>query len=420
MPRTLATLLLLTALTGAPAATWFVAPTGDDTATGTQDRPWASLQRAQQTVAPGDTVYVRGGTYRLTEAQIARRYQLWADVIWLDKSGTPEQPIRYEAYGDERPVFDLSAVKPANLRVNAFWVTGSWLVLKRLEVVGVQVTIKTHTQSICFASEGSHNRFEQLSMHDGQGIGLYHTKGSDNLFLNCDAYRNHDYTSEDGKGGNADGFGCHPTAGSTGNVFRGCRAWFNSDDGFDCISAREAVTFDHCWAFYNGFGPRFERLADGNGFKAGGWGSTPVAKLPPVIPRHTVQYCLAARNKASGFYANHHLGGDDWFRNTAWRNGADFNLLGRLPDNKTDVPGKGHVLRDNLAYGGRALLVNCAREQCTLEHNLFGVGLTDADFASVDEAQLTAPRQADGSLPVLTFMRPVPGGKAVGFGALGE
>jgi hypothetical protein len=35
----------------------------------------------------------------------------------------------------------------------------------------VQVTITSHTQSICFGNDGSHNTYELLSMHDGQAIG---------------------------------------------------------------------------------------------------------------------------------------------------------------------------------------------------------------------------------------------------------
>ena len=218
------------------------------------------------------------------------------------------------------------------------------------------MTLKGHTQSICFENDGGHNVYERLSMHDGQAIGIYSVRGSDNLFLNCDAYRNHDVTSEDGKGGNVDGFGCHPPEGGTGNVFRGCRAWFNSDDGFDCIGARESVTFENCWAFYNGYSPKFERLADGNGFKAGGYGTTPADRLPRPIPRHTVRFCLAVGNKATGFYANHHPGGSDWFNNTGYRNGTDFNMLGRLADNRTDVDGYGHTLRNNVGYKGRAVI----------------------------------------------------------------
>ena len=84
-------------------------------------------------------------------------------------------------------------------------------------------------------------------MRDGMAIGIYLTNGSDNLFLNCDAYRNYDSYSENGRGSNTDGFGGHPAKGSTGNVFHGCRAWSNSDDGFDLIMAQEAVTLYDCW-----------------------------------------------------------------------------------------------------------------------------------------------------------------------------
>jgi hypothetical protein len=249
------TLVLLIAVGHAhlPAAEFFVAPTGQDTNPGTLEQPFATLQRAEQAVSPGDTVEVRGGTYKMQQAQIGKR-EGYAYITSLDKSGTREKPITYRAYHNERPVFDCSAVTP-ELRIDAFHISGSWLHLQGLEVTGVQVTLKEHTQSVCFENDGSHNIYERLSMHDGQAIGIYSVRGSDNLFLNCDSYNNWDYTSENGRGGNVDGFGCHPTAGSTGNVFRGCRAWFNRDDGYDCINSREAVTFEHCWALYNGWSP---------------------------------------------------------------------------------------------------------------------------------------------------------------------
>ncbi len=394
---------------------YFVSTTGSDDNPGTMERPFATIQRAQGVAAPGDTVSIRGGTYVMKEAQVARKRGIWADVTFLDRSGEPGRRINYWAYRDERPVFDFSNVKPAGLRVNAFYVGGSWLHIKGLEVVGVQVTLKGHTQSICFENEGSHNIYERISMHDGQAIGIYSVKGSDNLFLNCDAYRNHDVTSEDGKGGNVDGFGCHPPKGATGNVFRGCRAWFNSDDGFDCIGAREPVTFENCWAAYNGFSPKFERLADGNGFKAGGYGSTAADKLPRPIPRHVVRGCLAVGNKASGFYANHHPGGIDWINNTGYRNGTDFNMLCRLLDNRTDVNGFGHTLRNNLAYKGRASISRIDPSKCDAKHNSFlpALAIRDEDFVNLDEAELIRPRRADGELPSIDFLRPSPGGAPV-------
>ena len=59
---------LLTALGSAQAATLYIAPTGNDTAAGTHSAPWKSLARAQQAAQPGDTVYLRGGTYAFSGA----------------------------------------------------------------------------------------------------------------------------------------------------------------------------------------------------------------------------------------------------------------------------------------------------------------------------------------------------------------
>jgi hypothetical protein len=399
----------------AGAAEFFVSPNGNDADTGTIDKPFATVQRAQTAVAPGDTVNIRGGLYAMTAAQIARKQRAWAYVTFLDKSGTPKHPITYQAYKDEHPLFDYTAVKPAGLRIDAFYVSGSWLHIKGLEVVGVQVTIKTHTQSICFENDGSNNVYERLSMHDGQAIGIYSVRGSNNLFLNCDAYRNHDFTSENGRGGNVDGFGCHPTKGSTGNVFRGCRSWFNSDDGYDCINSKESVTFENCWAFYNGYSTKFDSLGDGNGFKAGGYGSLPAAQLPDPIPRHTVRFCLAVHNKANGFYSNHHPGGSDWFNNTAYRNGTNFNMLCRLADNHTDVDGFGHKLRNNLSFKSRTDITKLDTSKSDSASNSFDLGLkfTDKDFAGLDELELIQARQPNGDLPIIKLMHLAPENAAI-------
>src|SRR6478609_8437539 len=89
------------------AADFFVAPNGNDGNPGTLANPFASIQRAQQAVAAGDTVYVRGGTYVMRDDQIAKKERIWAYVILLDKSGTPDKRINYVAYQSERPVFDF-------------------------------------------------------------------------------------------------------------------------------------------------------------------------------------------------------------------------------------------------------------------------------------------------------------------------
>ena len=397
------------------AAEFYVAPQGDDAGAGTLAAPFATIQRAQEAVAPGDTVLVRGGTYVMSEAQIARKERIFAYGTLLDKSGRPGKRIQYWAYPGEQPVFDFSGVKPAGYRVHAFRVTGSWLHLKGLEVVGVQVTLTGHTQSICFDNQGSDNVYERMSAHDGMAIGFWIGNGANNLVLNCDAYRNHDTVSENTRGGNTDGFGYHGPKGSVHNVFRGCRAWFNSDDGFDFINSGEVALAENCWAFYNGYSPAFEPLADGNGFKAGGHAGTPVARLPDPIPRHVVRGCVAVRNKANGFYANHHIGGVEFLSNTAYRNRTNFNLLGRERDNRTDVPGYGHRLKNNLGFAGGTEVAQLNAEASDASGNYFSlpVMIATKDFAGLDEADLVKPRQPNGELPEGPFLRLTAGSAAI-------
>ncbi len=415
------TLILAGLFAAAPlsisAAEFHVAPTGSDSNAGTAVSPFGTIQRAEKAASPGDTVLIHGGTYRIAQSQIARLGRGRSQVTYLSKSGSVGKPIRYFAYRDEKPIFDFTDVKPPGSRVTAFQVVGSWIYLKGIAVTGVQVTVTGHTQSICFDNEGSHNIYERLEAHDGQAIGFWIGSGSNNLVLNCDAYRNHDYTSENKRGGNVDGFGFHVPPGSVGNVFRGCRAWFNSDDGFDLINTSEALVIENCWAFYNGFSPEFKSLGDGNGFKLGGYGVNG-GEFPSTIPRHVIRGSLAVRNKASGFYANHQPGGIDMIHNSAYLNGSNFNLLGRNKEHTADVPGYGHVLKNNLGYKGRNEISNVNAAGCVMIANSFDLKLnfSDRDFEGLDQADLVKPRQASGDLPLVPFMKLKSGNPAIDHG----
>lgn len=389
------------------SAEYYVAPAGNDANAGTMDSPVETIKKAQELASSGDTVYIRGGYYIMREEQIAQYYSIWAYVTKLDKDG-----INYLAYPNETPVFNFENIKPENKRIIAFLISGNKIKVKGIEVTAVQVTMQNHTQSECFEIQGNNNTLEQLKLHDGMAIGVYISKGSNNLVLNCDAYRNWDSVSENGKGGNTDGFGCHAPTGNKNNIFRGCRAWFNSDDGFDLISSGEPVLIDHCWAFYNGYSSDFKSRADGNGFKCGGYGGTPFLKLPNPIPRNTIQFSLAVGNKQSGFYSNHHLNGSNWYNNTAYRNNLNYNMLNRKAAEPEvyleDVPGWSHIMSNNLGYKARSVeLAKIDKSACTLKNNYFDLSLTitDSDFISLNETLLTAPRQADGSLPNNDLMK---------------
>ena len=397
------------------ATNYFVATNGDDSNAGTLDKPFATLQKAQSKVVPGDTVYIRGGEYRIREEQMMGGDHLRAYVFEMNKSGTQAKRLCYTGYQDERPIFNLAEVKPEGKRVSVFYVSGSYLHFRNFEIIKTQVTIREHTQSECIYNQGgNHNIYENLAMHDGMAIGFYLVRGSHNLVLNCDAYNNFDPVSENGTGGNVDGFGGHPASASyTGNVFKGCRAWYNSDDGFDLIKAQAAYTIEDCWAFYNGYKPGgFVGAGDGTGFKAGGYGMRSKVKMPNEIPHHVVKNCLAYKNKNKGFYANHHLGGISWFNNTGYQNPSNFCMLNRKSAGEiVDVDGYDHIIRNNLSYKPRAAgkhIVDVNREECTIINNSFlPVDMTvgEDDFVSLDPAQLTLPRKADGSLPDIDFLK---------------
>ena len=392
--------------TGRAASIYYVAPAGADTNPGTSNSPFATITRAQTAATSGDTVYLRGGTYFLDDSHLTYTNSAWAVVNRINKNG-----IHYLAYPGERPVFDFTNVKPPGWRVTAFLVTASDCVFTGFDVVGVQVTIKvgeaSNTQSECFRVDGGNrNRFEQLVMRDGMGIGWYLTRGQSNLVLNCDAYNNRGLDSL--SMGNVDGFGIHGNSTThTGNVLRGCRAWFNSDDGYDLINCHAPAVIENCWAFYNGYFTNFASSGgDANGFKSGGYGVSG-SSYPTPVPRHVTRFSLAVRNRASGFYANHHTGGLDWFSNTAYRNARNFNMLCNLNalGTSNDVPGFDHVMKNNLGYKATVSEVANlgATNDTTFNYLTLPVTVATNDFMSLDESLLTAPRQANGDLPYVAL-----------------
>jgi hypothetical protein len=83
------------------ATTFYVSPTGNDSAAGTLAAPFKSITKAQSVASSGDTVSIRGGTYSgFTIANSDANYNFVHDIT---KSG-----ITYAAYSGETPVFSFS------------------------------------------------------------------------------------------------------------------------------------------------------------------------------------------------------------------------------------------------------------------------------------------------------------------------
>lgn len=414
---TFATLAVLSSATTAHAATFYVAPGGNDSAAGSISAPWQSIAKAQSQAAAGDTIYFRGGRFVYTTAlKACSSMTNTVDAITLDKSGAAGNPIKYWAYPGEIPVFEFSRMKD-NCRIKGFNIVANNLHLKGLEMTGVQQHPENHRnhESWGIWIRGSNNIFEMLNTHHHMGPGLFLKDGANNLVLNVDSHHNYDPMTSNGAGQSADGFGAHVGPNQPGNVFRGCRAWANSDDGFDLIKAESPILIEYSWTWSQGYLPDTRTplpAGNGNGFKIGGFGGGWHANAP----RHTVRFSVAFDNKANGFYANHHPVASDFFNNTSVNNGVDFNMLGVDQNGAPVAVGK---LRNNIAFGGK-LTANV--DGADVANNSWNLpkAVTTADFQSVSTSGWDAPRAADGSLPTLPQLRLASGTALPDIGAFGN
>lgn len=95
-------------------------------------------------------------------------------------------------------------------------------------------------------------------------------------------------------GENADGFGIKN--GAKNITLKYCSSTGNSDDGYDCYTAGNNITFISCKAISNGG----DTDGDGNGFKLG-----PCSYNGVNGGLVTVENCTATNNKGVGFLRNH-------------------------------------------------------------------------------------------------------------------
>ncbi len=263
----------------------YVSPDGMPNGAGTQEHPY-DIYTAVNNVVPGQTIILMEGTYKLESTlKIAR-----------GMDGTEAEPIRMIAdpAAKTRPVLDFQGLCAGIVHGGDYWY-----------FAGFDVTRSQATQK-GFQVSGSYNVLDQIHTYrnGNSGVQISRLSGADttidqwpayNLILNCTSYLNADPGEED-----ADGFAAKLTCGP-GNVFDGCVAYNNADDGWDLYAKVEtgligAVTIRNCVAYNNGYRENGEAgKGNGNGFKMGG---------SSLSGYHVLENSVAFNNLAKGIDSN--------------------------------------------------------------------------------------------------------------------
>lgn len=318
---------VFTAVAGIPihaeAQTIYVSPTAKADGAGTKESP-KGIIAALTSANPGDTFLLAGGTYKLSSR------------MNLSNNGTYKDYITVRAEDDsQRVILDFSAM-PFDSANRGIQLTGDYWHFDTIEVTGAG------DNGMYIA--GNNNIVENCQFYKNRDSGLQLGRGfssdtkitqwpCNNLIKNCTSFYNYD---DETLGENADGFAAKLTVGY-GNVFDGCIAYRNSDDGWDLYAKADSgnigtVIIRNCLSFENGFLPESRTLADntttynttngdGIGFKLGGG----------VMEGDVfLENCLALNNKFHGFSDNSNPGFISMKNCTAINNGINVNADGTV------------------------------------------------------------------------------------------
>lgn len=317
----------------------YVGENGNDANPGTPEAPLATIARAHAFARPGFTIFVLPGTLRYSVTQT------------LSVNGQQGSTVNLYAAPGARPIIDFAGQPRQDTAARGIILNGNFWHVRGLDIRnagdnGMLITGSNNLiENVIFRGNGDTGL--QITTPEAQATD--NSRSSNNLILNCDSFDNFDPANN---GENADGFAAKLRIGP-GNVFRGCRAWNNADDGWDFFASDDVVTIEDSWAFLNGIiAGGGNSAGDGNGFKLGG---EPNGVGQGHAP-HVVRGGAAFDNRTCGFTIN----------------------------NNDEEP----VLSD-CGIGGNDT------DYCGLDCNgEFDVGISGAQA-------ITLPRNTDGSLPSL-------------------
>lgn len=369
---------------------FYVATYGNDNNAGTIDKPFASWTKGIQACKPGQTVYIRGGSYTHSLVPDSNGY---ASIRIRGIHGTSANYIHVQNYPGETVIYNLTGLTVADRMKGVSIKSCSYVQFKGLNFTGATQQSNGYISVGVWAENVNYCIFEGCNFYRNQGSGMYLSGSSEgNVVLNCDFFENYDQRSPSA-GGNADGLNICRIIERNGNervnTVRGCRAWHNSDDGFDFVLNPGYVYVDKCWSFNNGYDQ-----GNGNGFKLGENDGTPETGFQRILTN-----CLSFRNKKPGFSQNESwvrmsLDGCVAYQNGAW---AGFYFGWHNTANRFTNCTSYNNAGSEVAIGSNSVQVNNSWNK--------SVKLTDASFVSLDASTVENPRQADGSLPVTNFLK---------------
>jgi len=416
MKKTLIILLFFLSIS-LNATTYYVATSaggGSDSNPGTFTQPWGSLLHAftSTSVQPGDTVFIRGGIYYIIENGTGIR---------CTRNGTSDNWIVYANYPGEEPIMDFGNIVAGDiaytgLRHDGIVLSGvNYIKMIGLTVRNVKQYFNRNYSRAVYLRDGIVT-IERFKVYNNMGHGVHsnHTTGEGGVhrIIDTDSYNNCDSISGDPLGSNAGATGngyaawSDVTEGET--YFINCRAWGVSDQGFS-VGSDAYVKLEGCWSFNN----KPYISGGGGGFKLG----YQLINVPDL--RREVINCVAAYNGSYGFFTNENGSGgpSSWYalrsnhyNNIAYHNGftvtgSGYGFLIQNTQQSAEVQ-RWRNFSNNVSYGNYSNVYNLGGSlYYSGSNNSWDIPLTmaDADFASIDTTGMTAPRQADGSLPDNNF-----------------
>ena len=133
---------------------YWVALDGNDAAPGTTDAPWATIQKAADTVPAGATVYVRGGTY--------------PQRVDIHVSGAPGQPITFAPAPGEQVVLDGSLLEVSAGQSPMIGIDSQrYLTIEGFEIMGFRSAASGHVpMGILVTGAADHIRLDGNYVHD--------------------------------------------------------------------------------------------------------------------------------------------------------------------------------------------------------------------------------------------------------------